>query len=256
MENSIIKIRDLVTKFDSTVIHDHLDLDVRKGEILGIVGGSGSGKTVLLNTIIGLNRQVHGDIHVFGKNTGDPASLSHIQKRWGVLYQHGALFSSLTVAENIEVPMKEIAHLPPQLADELVALKLQMVGLKPETGAKFPSELSGGMIKRVSLARSLAIDAELLFLDEPTAGLDPLAAESFDTLIRTLQQHLNLTVVMVTHDLDTILSICDRVAVLIDKKITIGTLEEIRNNSHPWIQAYFHGARGRAAQTGKNGNES
>ena len=228
---------------------------MRKGEILGIVGGSGSGKTVLLNTIIGLNKQVSGDIHVFGKNTAKPDELEHIQARWGVLYQQGALFSSLTVAENIEVPMKEIAELPIALADELVILKLRMVGLEPETASKYPSELSGGMIKRVSLARALAIDAELLFLDEPTAGLDPLSADSFDTLIRTLQKNLNLTVLMVTHDLDTILTICDRVAVLTDHKIIIGTVEEISKNPHPWIQAYFHGARGRAVQVSKDGNK-
>lgn len=256
MIENIISVRNLVTRFGKQVIHDGLNLDVRKGEILGLVGGSGSGKTVLLNTIIGLNNKASGTISIFGKNADDQEAVSHIQSRWGVLYQHGALFSSLTVAENIEVPMKEIAHLPRDLADELVVLKLQMVGLDPDVARKFPSELSGGMIKRVSLARALAIDAELLFLDEPTAGLDPLAAESFDKLIASLQDHLGLTVVMVTHDLDTILAICDRVAVLIDKKIIIGTLDEIRSNPHPWIQAYFHGARGRAAQVGKDGNES
>lgn len=256
MNQSIIKIRGLVTQFGTQVIHDHLDLDVRQGEVLGIVGGSGSGKTVLLNTIIGLNKPARGDISIFGHNTRDSTGWESHQARWGVLYQHGALFSSLTVAENIEVPMKEIAHIPHDLADELVTLKLQMVGLDTKVANKFPNELSGGMIKRVSLARALAIDAELLFLDEPTAGLDPLAAESFDKLIRTLQQNLNLTVVMITHDLDTLYAICDRVAVLIDKKIIIGTLDEIQANPHPWIQAYFHGARGRAAIAGKNGNKS
>lgn len=256
MNDSIIKIRGLVTQFGTQVIHDHLDLDVRQGEVLGIVGGSGSGKTVLLNTIIGLNKPAGGDISIFGHNTRDATGWQSHQARWGVLYQHGALFSSLTVAENIEVPMKEIAHIPQDLADELVTLKLQMVGLDTKVSNKFPNELSGGMIKRVSLARALAIDAELLFLDEPTAGLDPLAAESFDKLIRTLQQNLNLTVVMITHDLDTLYAICDRVAVLIDKKIIIGTLDEIQENPHPWIQAYFHGARGRAAIAGKNGNKS
>lgn len=256
MDNAIIKIKNLVTSFGNQSIHKNLNLEVKQGEILGIVGGSGSGKTVLLNTIIGLNKPESGDIEVFGINTADVDKMSQVQSRWGVLYQQGALFSSLTVAENIEVPMKEIAEIPKELADELVVLKLQMVGLPPETAVKYPSELSGGMIKRVSLARALAIDAELLFLDEPTAGLDPLAAESFDKLIKELQKNLKLTVVMVTHDLDTILSICDRVAVLIDHKIIVGTLEEIRNNPHPWIKAYFHGARGRAAEAGKNGNKS
>jgi len=255
MEQNIITVRNLVTRFGDQIIHKDLNLDVRKGEILGIVGGSGSGKTVLLNTIIGLNKQESGDIHVFGKNTANPDEIGHIQARWGVLYQQGALFSSLTVAENIEVPMKEIAEIPIPLANELVILKLRMVGLEPETAVKFPAELSGGMIKRVSLARALAIDAELLFLDEPTAGLDPLSADSFDQLIRTLQKNLNLTVLMVTHDLDTILTICDRVAVLLDHKIIIGTVEEIRKNPHPWIQAYFHGARGRAVQVSKDGNK-
>ncbi len=256
MSHDVIKIRNLVTRFGKQVIHDHLDLDVRQGEILGIVGGSGSGKTVLLNTIIGLNKAASGTIHVFGQNISDHSSSGAIESRWGVLYQQGALFSSLSVAENIEIPMKEIAHLPIELADELVMLKLQMVGLDTDTAVKFPAELSGGMVKRVSLARALAIDAELLFLDEPTAGLDPLAAEAFDKLIRSLQQNLKLTVVIITHDLDTINTICDRVAVLIDKKVVIGTLDEIRENPHPWIQSYFHGVRGRAALAGKNGNKS
>jgi phospholipid/cholesterol/gamma-HCH transport system ATP-binding protein len=252
----IIKVRNLTTRFGKDIIHDKLNLDVHKGEILGIVGGSGSGKTVLLNTIIGLNKPVSGDIYIFDHNIKDHRQGEQIKARWGVLYQQGALFSSLSVAENIEIPMKEIAHIPNKLADELVMLKLQMVGLDASTATKFPSELSGGMIKRVSLARALAIDAELLFLDEPTAGLDPLAAASFDNLILSLQNSLNLTVVMITHDLDTINTICDRVAVLIDKKVVIGTLDEIRNNPHPWIQAYFHGERGRAALAGKNGNKS
>lgn len=254
--DSIIKIRKLVTQFGGATIHDHLDLDVKRGEILGIVGGSGAGKTVLLNTIIGLNKPKSGEIFVFGHSSKDENLIQTIESRWGVLYQHGALFSSLTVAENIELPMKELAHIPDQLADELTMLKLQMVGLPLDTAPKFPSELSGGMIKRVSLARALAIDAELLFLDEPTAGLDPLGATAFDRLIRTLQRNLNLTVVMITHDLDTLHAICDRVAVLIDKKIVVGTLDEIKKNPNPWIQAYFHGERGRAATVGKDGNKS
>ena len=254
MRETIIELRNLTTKFGTQVIHDHLDLDVNRGEIIGIVGGSGTGKTVLLNTIIGLNKPSEGDIKIFGHSQQEVGNSQQIQSRWGVLYQHGALFSSLTVAENIEIPMKEIAKMPTDLSNELVPLKLQMVGLDPSVALKSPSQLSGGMIKRVSLARALAIDAELLFLDEPTAGLDPISASAFDKLILNLQQNLNLTVVMITHDLDSLATICDRIAVLVDKKVIVGTMEEIRNNPHPWIQSYFQGERGRAALAGKNGH--
>lgn len=256
MPEKIIQINGLVNQFGPQVVHDHLDLEVNKGEILGIVGGSGSGKTVLLNTILGLHRPKSGNIKVFGKDVHEEGSFSQLRWRWGVLYQEGALFSSLTVAENIELPMLEIANIPKSLAEELVLLKLQMMGLEPYTANKYPSELSGGMVKRVSLARALAIDAEVLFLDEPTAGLDPIAASSFDKLIKVLQGNLNLTVVMITHDLNTLHAICDRIAVLVDKRIIIGSPKEIQNNPHPWIQSYFKGERGREVFKEKDGHKS
>ncbi|MGB0935019.1 MAG: ABC transporter ATP-binding protein [Alphaproteobacteria bacterium] len=238
---SVIKIRDLVTGFGNKTIHDHLDLDVKRGEILGVVGGSGSGKTVLVNTILNLLEPKQGSIRVFNMNNTDPK----LQSRWGVLFQSGALFSSLTVGENIEVPMREVAGISHRLAKELIALKLKMVGLEPDDANKYPAELSGGMIKRAALARCLALDAELLFLDEPTAGLDPISAAAFDNLLKTLQRNLNLTVVMITHDIDTLNTVCDRVGALVDKKMTVETLKDIKKNPHPWIQSYFHGTRGR-----------
>jgi phospholipid/cholesterol/gamma-HCH transport system ATP-binding protein len=245
----IISIRGLVTKFGEQIVHDHLDLDVYKGEIIGIVGGSGSGKSVLLNTILGLIPLKQGTITVFGKKAGsiDRIMKQHLQAHWGVLFQGGALFSSLTVGENIQIPMKEMENMPKDLAKEMALIKLKMVGLKEQDFNKYPSELSGGMIKRVALARALAIDPEILFLDEPTAGLDPISAAAFDDLILTLRANLNLTVVMVTHDLDSINHLCDRLAVLVDKKAIIGTLEELLNHTHPWIHEYFHGVRGRIA---------
>ncbi len=245
MAEVVVRIKDLVTQFGPQVIHDHLDLEVYRGEIIGLVGGSGSGKTVLLNTILGLNRQVSGHIEVFGMDCCDFEAQTRLKRHWGVLFQSGALFSSMTVGENIEIPMREIAHIPHKLAQELIALRLNMVGLEPEVAYKYPEELSGGMVKRASLARALAIDAELLFLDEPTAGLDPIAAAAFDKLIKTLQSSLNLTVVMITHDLDSIYAVCDRIAVLVDKKVIVGTIDEIKDSPHPWIQAYFRGVRGR-----------
>lgn len=254
MTQNVIEIRNLVTQFGHHIIHDHLNLDVHEGEILGIVGGSGTGKTVLLNSIIGLNHRRSGEIKVYDVNIKDYDAAHKLRWRWGVLYQHGALFSSLTVGENIKIPMHEIAQIPDDIADELVSLKLQMVGLEPGVESRMPSELSGGMIKRVALARALAIDAGLLFLDEPTAGLDPISAAAFDKLIRTLQKNLKLTVVMVTHDLDTLNAICDRIAVLVDKKVIVGTKEEIKNHSHPWIQSYFKGERGRTVFEGNHGN--
>jgi len=245
-----IRIRDLVNRFGPQLLHDRLDLDVRRGEVLGVVGGSGTGKSVLLRTIVGLNRPASGLIEVFGEDTGrlgDAGRLA-LQRRWGVLFQDGALFSSLTVAENIAVPLKEHTALPPGLIADIVALKIALVGLPPEAGAKYPSQLSGGMRKRAGLARALALDPELVFLDEPTAGLDPIGAARFDELIRALQQSLGLTVFMVTHDLDSLNAICDRIAVLIDKKIVVGTMAELLDNDHPWIRDYFHGPRGRAAR--------
>lgn len=249
----VIRIRGLVNRFGRQVLHDGLDLDVLGGEVMGVVGGSGTGKSVLLKTVIGLNRPAAGTIDVLGQDPfgSDEAAIKRLQARWGVLFQDGALFSSLTVAENIAVPLKE--HGPQNgglsagLLAELAAVKVRMVGLPIEAGAKYPSELSGGMRKRAGLARALALDPEILFLDEPTAGLDPIGAAAFDALIGELQRSLGLTVVMVTHDLDSLVAICDRIAVLVDKKIRVGTMGALLGDSHPWIHDYFHGPRGRAA---------
>lgn len=253
-DDHIIRVRGLHNQFSGQVVHDNLDLDVARGEVLGVVGGSGTGKSVLLRTIVGLNRPTDGTIAVFGR---DLAGLSaderrHIEERWGVLFQDGALFSSLTVAQNIQVPLKEHTDLSEQIIDELTAVKIGMVGLPVEAAGKYPSELSGGMRKRAGLARALALDPEIVFLDEPTAGLDPIGAAAFDQLIRQLQQNLGLTVFMVTHDLDSLEAICDRIAVLAEKRVlTVGTIEDLRRHQHPWIHEYFHGPRARAAQAPK-----
>ncbi|MDR7155865.1 phospholipid/cholesterol/gamma-HCH transport system ATP-binding protein [Sphingobium xenophagum] len=246
-----ICVRGIRNAFGDQVIHDALDLDVRKGEILGVVGGSGTGKSVLMRAIIGLQTPSEGEIEVFGEQMVgrlDDDALA-IRKRWGVLFQGGALFSTLTVAENIEVPIREYyPNIGAQLRDEIAAYKIRMTGLPAEAGPKYPSELSGGMKKRAGLARALALDPDLLFLDEPTAGLDPIGAAAFDEQTRKLQQTLGLTVFLITHDLDTLYSICDRVAVLADKKvIAVGTIDELLALDHPWIQEYFNGPRGRAA---------
>src|SRR5215472_8338008 len=245
----IIRVRGLVNRFGTETVHDGLDLDVFRGEVLGVVGASGSGKSVLLRTIIGLNRPVTGRVEIFGRDalTIGENDQREMEKHWGVLFQDGALFSSLTVAQNIEVPLKEYYDMPLRLMDEIAAFKIGIVGLPEGTGEKYPAQLSGGMRKRSGLARALALDPEIVFLDEPTAGLDPIAAGDFDILIRDLTGSLGLTVFMVTHDLDTLFSICDRVAVLVDKKIRAGSLEQMLNDDHPWIQSYFHGPRGRAA---------
>jgi phospholipid/cholesterol/gamma-HCH transport system ATP-binding protein len=246
----VITVRGLQNRFGAQVVHDGLDLDVLPGEVLGVVGGSGTGKSVLLRTIVGLNRPAKGTITVLGHDTRtlNERGWHELERQWGVLFQGGALFSSLTVAQNIQVPMREHTRLSPALMAELTALKIAMVGLPPGAADKYPAELSGGMKKRVGLARALALDPAILFLDEPTAGLDPIGAAAFDSLIRTLQQSLGLTVFMVTHDLDSLNTICDRIAVLIDKRIKVGTMESLLDDSHPWIREYFHGPRGRAAR--------
>jgi phospholipid/cholesterol/gamma-HCH transport system ATP-binding protein len=238
---AVIRIRGLVNAFGDAVIHDHLDLDVHRGEVLGVVGGSGTGKSVLLRSIIGLNRPRSGSIKVFGQETaeGDSEDLRGLQLRWGVLFQEGALFSSQTVAQNIEVPMRRWADMSEPLMDELAAMKLALVGLPADAGAKYPSELSGGMKKRAGLARALALDPELLFLDEPTSGLDPISAAQFDDLVRNLQRSLGLTVFLVTHDLDSLRATCDRIAVLVKRKIKLGTIETLSRDPDPWIHDYF-----------------
>jgi phospholipid/cholesterol/gamma-HCH transport system ATP-binding protein len=251
----IIRVRGLVNRFGKEIVHDGLDLDVFPGDVLGVVGASGSGKSVLLRSIVGLNRPVSGSIEVLGKDilAISDADRRQLEKHWGVLFQDGALFSSLTVAQNVEVPLQEYYKMPLRLMDEIAAFKIGIVGLPEGTGEKFPSQLSGGMRKRSGLARALALDPEIVFLDEPTAGLDPIAAADFDMLIRDLRSSLGLTVFMVTHDLDTLFTICDRVAVLVDKKIRAGTLEQMLQDDHPWIRAYFHGPRGRAALLAETG---
>ncbi len=246
----IIRIRDLETRFGTHTVHEHLDLDVQRGEVLGVVGPSGTGKSVLLRAIVGLKHPSAGTVEVFGHQLdklGDEER-NGIERRWGVMFQDGALFSNLTVRENVMVPMKEHTTLGSKLRAELADMKIRLAGLEPDAGDKFPSDLSGGMRKRAALARALALDPELLFLDEPTAGLDPITAAGFDTLLRQLQQSLGLTVFLVTHDVDTLNAVCDRIAVLGEKKVlAIGTIDELRAFDHPWVQEYFGGPRGRAA---------
>jgi phospholipid/cholesterol/gamma-HCH transport system ATP-binding protein len=251
VHNIVINVSNLYIQFGSTRVHDGLNLQVQNGEILAVVGASGTGKSVLLQAIIGLIKPSKGFIEIYGKkinNLQQDAALA-IRKRCGVLFQDGALFGSLTVSENIQVPLKEHFRLPKQLLDELTVLKLSMVGLAPEAGSKYPSELSGGMRKRAGLARALALDPELLFLDEPTAGLDPIGAAAFDQLILDLQKNLRLTVFMVTHDLDSIYAVSNRIAVLGDKKVLIsGTLAEVTEFEHHWVKEYFHGPRARTGE--------
>jgi phospholipid/cholesterol/gamma-HCH transport system ATP-binding protein len=242
----LIRVRDLVVEFGRHRVLDRLSLDVRRGEILGLVGGSGSGKSVLMRTIIGLVPKRQGRIEVFGIDL-DQASVAErraLERRWGILYQQGALFSSLTVRENIMFPMREHLDISESLMHEVAMAKLDLVGLDPDDAEKFPAELSGGMTKRVALARALALDPEIVFLDEPTSGLDPIIAGDFDSLIQTLQQTLGLTVFMVTHDLDSLNSVCDRVAALADGRIVAeGPISTMLASQHPWVQAYFHGKR-------------
>ena len=251
-----IRVHGLKNAFGDQVIHEGLDLEVRKGEILGVVGGSGTGKSVLMRSIIGLQIPVEGEIEVLGRSITDAQEDDDIdiRSRWGVLFQGGALFSTLTVAENVEVPLKEFfPEISPELMHEIARYKVVLSGLPEDATAKYPAELSGGMKKRAGLARALALDPELLFLDEPTAGLDPIGAAAFDSLIVELKQALELTVFLITHDLDTLYEICDRVAVLADGKvIAVGTIPELLATDHPWIQEYFNGPRGRAAKDTKD----
>jgi phospholipid/cholesterol/gamma-HCH transport system ATP-binding protein len=252
----VIRVRGLVNRFGAQLVHDGVDLDVRRGEILGVVGGSGTGKSVLMRSILGLREPDDGQIEVLGVDarSSDPASRLHSERNTGVLFQDGALFSSLTVGENVQVPLKEHhRELPERWHYELALLKVKLAGLPADAINKLPSQLSGGMRKRAGLARALALDPPLLFLDEPTAGLDPIGAAAFDRLIKTLQEALGLTVFLITHDLDTLYAICDRVAVLADKKVIANApLHEIEQLDHPWIQEYFHGPRARAARSAKN----
>ena len=248
-EAPVIRVRDLCTRFGPQTIHENLALDIMSREVIGIVGGSGTGKSVLVREIVGLMRPTSGRVEIFGQDTGalDEAGWRALQRRWGLLFQDGALFSSLTVAQNIEVPLKEHTKLERPLRRDLIELKIGLAGLPPDAANKYPSELSGGMRKRAGLARALALDPEILFLDEPTAGLDPIGAARFDDLIGQLRRALGLTVVMVTHDLDSLYAICDRVAVLIGKRVKVGTIEALLREPDPWIQEYFNGPRGRAA---------
>jgi phospholipid/cholesterol/gamma-HCH transport system ATP-binding protein len=251
-EQPIISVRGLKNCFGDQVIHDGLDLDVRRGEIIGVVGGSGTGKSVLMRSIIGLQRPQEGEVRVFGEAmlTADEKCLQAVRKRWGIMFQGAALFSTLTVAENVQVPLREFyPRLSEKLLNEIAAFKIVMVGLPANAGPKYPSELSGGMKKRAGIARALALDPELLFLDEPTAGLDPIGAAAFDELTVELRDQLGLTVFIITHDLDTLYTICDRVAVLADRKVVaVGTIPELLALDHEWIQEYFRGPRGRAAE--------
>jgi len=248
--DNLIEVRGLMSQFGDQVIHDNLDLDLVRGEVLGVVGGSGTGKTVLLNTIIGLKQPEGGTISIFGHDTTNLSAeqSGDIERRTGTLFQQGALFSSLTVLENVASPLVEHTDLSRDTIRELAEMKIAMVGLKPESHHQKPSELSGGMRKRVGLARALSLDPELLFLDEPTAGLDPIGAAAFDDLIRNLSDNLGLTVFMITHDLDSLYAICDKVAVLADKRVVEkATVQELERSDHPWIKEYFLGPRGRAA---------
>ena len=248
-EEIAVRVRNLKVSFGNRPpIMDGLDLEIKRGEVLGFVGGSGTGKSVLTRTILGLVQKQGGTIEVFGQDLDKLSRAEHraVERRWGVLFQQGALFSGLTVKQNIQVPMREYMDISQRLMDELAYLKIDMVGLRPDAADKFPSELSGGMIKRAGLARALALDPDLVFLDEPTAGLDPIGAAEFDHLIATLQKTLGLTVFMVTHDLDSLYAICDRIAALAaGKVIAVGPLSAMLENQHPWLQAYFHGERAR-----------
>ncbi len=248
---AFIRVSNIKNQFGKQRVHDDVSFDVQRGEILGVVGGSGSGKSVLLRTMTGLHTPTGGEVHIGGHDV-KTLRPNEIASLFGVLFQQGALFSSLTVAQNIMLPLQEHTRIEPELQEQIAMMKLALAELKPEAGAKYPSELSGGMIKRAALARALALDPPILFLDEPTAGLDPLTASAFDQLILSLNRNLGITVIMVTHDLDSLFTLCHRVAVLVDRSIIIDTLPALIENPHPWIQEYFHGPRARAAQTASN----
>lgn len=244
----VLSARDVTVAFDTKLILDKLTLEVRRGEILGFVGASGAGKSVLLRTILGLTKKQSGTITLFGVDVDKASDVERlrIDMRLGVLFQHGALFSALTVQENVQVPMREYLDLPKKLMDELAMLKIELVGLPADAARKFPSELSGGMIKRAALARALALDPDIVFLDEPTSGLDPIGAAEFDELVVKLRDTMGLTVYMVTHDLDSLFTACDRVAVLGNKKVLVeGTIEDMLKSEEPWVKSYFRGKRAR-----------
>lgn len=248
-QQPIIELQHIRNQFGEQVVHDDLSVNFMPNRIIGLVGGSGSGKSVLMRTIIGLHHPNAGTVKVLGRDiTEVNPEANPIQRSWGVLFQQGALFSSQTVLHNVMAPLIEHTVLEEDTIEELAYIKLSMVGLKEEAAGKFPSELSGGMRKRVALARALALDPKILFLDEPTAGLDPIAAAEFDELIRDLQRSMGLTVLIITHDLDTLVAICDQIAVLVDKKIILDTLQGLLQRDHPWIRSYFHGPRARAAR--------
>jgi len=251
-----VEVRGLVSKFGEHLVHDGLDLTIPRGEVVGIVGGSGSGKSVLLNTIIGLREPQQGSVRIFGQDIryARRRQWTEIERRWGVLFQQGALWSNLTVNENVSAPLLEHTTLSKREIAELADLKIALVGLPPSAGALKPAELSGGMIKRAGLARALALDPELLFLDEPTSGLDPISAAGFDALIAELSDALRLTVFMITHDLDSLYKITDQVAVIADRKVVaMAPVGDLEHSDHPWIRSYFHGARGRAAKVTSGG---
>ena len=249
--DAVIEVHGLRNQFGAQVVHDNLDITIWRGEIVGVVGGSGAGKSVLLRSIIGLNRPAAGSVKLLGEEmtTVSDKRRAEIEGRCGVLFQNGALFSSLTVAENVMVPLREHYRLAPPMMQRLAALKIALAGLPADAGAKYPSELSGGMVKRAALARSIALDPDILFLDEPTAGLDPIGAAAFDQLILTLRESLGLTVFLITHDLDTLYTICDRVAVISQKRVLVAdTLDKVERYDDAWVQDYFQGPRGRAAE--------
>ncbi len=250
----VLEVIGLVNRFGEQVVHDGLNMEVREDEVFGIVGGSGTGKSVLLRSILGLQRPQAGIVRIDGHDITrmSTSQLYQVKARYGVTFQQGALYSALTVLQNVQLPMIEHVDFPPAALDELAMLKIRLAGLPAEAAEKYPAQLSGGMIKRAALARALALDPKLLFLDEPTSGLDPISASEFDELILYLQKQLRLTVVMITHDLDTIFRTCNRVGVIVNRRMEVDTLEGIVNNPNPWIQSYFHGERARA-RLGRHG---